>query len=312
MLVEKYRPRSLDEIIGHKRIVESMRSYVRTKQMPNILLVGKSGTGKTAMAYALRYELGCGNDFLELNASDQRGIETVRTTIKNFARQQKFNPDAPFKLLLLDEADAMTKDAQNALRRTMEQYWKNCRMILTINTLGKLIPALRSRCAVYHMRGLMPSQVKSLLQRVSRKELGADQFISDFTLDAITKVVKGDCRLALNTLEAILHLENPTAEDVFRIVGEIEPHHVFELIHQMAKGEVKALDTMNTLVNRDGASSSAILNQIYYSVLRNKVPGLSEEKRLRVLANLSLPYTTNDIKLASFISRVIIDAQSSD
>jgi len=231
----------------------------------------------------------------------------VRTTIKNFAHQRKFNPEAPFKLCLLDEADAMTRQAQDALRRTMERYWRNCRFILTVNVLGRLIPAIQSRCAIYYMRGLHPSHVKKLLKRIAVLE--TNNFISDFTIDAIAKIAKGDMRLALNILEGILHIEKPKAEDVFAMVGETDPHHVFELIHQMSKGEAKALHTMQQLINRDGISSSALLNQIYYAVLNDKVQGLSEEKRLRILANLALPYTTDDIKLASFVCKVILDSR---
>ena len=288
-----------------------MKGFAAKKELPNILFVGRAGTGKTACAYALRNELGCndGSSFLELNASDDRGIDIVRNIIKQFARQKRY-ADVPFKLCLLDQADGLTKPAQNALLRVMEMYHTNVRFILTANVLGKLSQMMISRCIIFHLRGLHPAHMRTLLKRIATKELqGTNRFVSDFIIDAIVKVAHGDARLAINTLEGILNLENPTAEDVFQCVGRTDPTHVFALLHRAVKGKIdETFDTFNLLINRDGSSPTAILQQIFYSTLRGSVRGLTGQQRLVILKHLgSLPYVTDDIKLASFLARMLLD-----
>ena len=307
MLIEKYRPKSLDEIVGQKRVVTILKQFVKKREMPNILLVGRAGTGKTACAYALRYELGCHDisSFRELNASDERGIKVVREIIKNFARQKAY-VNVPFKICLLDQADGLTKQAQDALLRVMEQYHKSVRFILTVNVLGRLSQMMVSRCSIFHMRGLHPANMMKLLKKVSSAE---KQWISDFVLKAIAEVAHGDARMALNTLEAMFGLEKPTAEDVYAVVGETDPTHVYQLIHRAVKGRVDdTLSAMRLLIRRDGASATALLQQMYYATLSGKIPGLTENQRLRILIHLGdLPYVTDDIKLTAILSKILSD-----
>jgi len=139
---KKYRPKTFNDIIGQEHIIESIKSMI--PDIPHMLFKGPPGTGKTTMAEIIARELGLANDFKEMNASDERGIAVVQNKIKNFAKNAGF--EGSFRLILLDEADALTPDAQNALRRIMEQYESNCRFILTCNYPQKITGAITSRC----------------------------------------------------------------------------------------------------------------------------------------------------------------------
>lgn len=144
---EKYRPKTLDDIIGQKEIVESLKAFVRQKNMPHLLFAGPAGIGKTTCTLSLAHDL-FGDDYrgnvLEMNASDERGIDVVRGVIKDFARVLSMS-GVPFKIIFLDEADALTPDAQHALRRTMELYSNTTRFILSANYSSKIIEPLQSR-----------------------------------------------------------------------------------------------------------------------------------------------------------------------
>ncbi|HJJ55254.1 MAG TPA: replication factor C small subunit, partial [Methanocorpusculum sp.] len=152
--IEKYRPRKLDEVVGQKEIVDRLKLYASSKSLPHLLFTGSAGIGKTTCAVALAREMfgdTWSMNFRELNASDERGIDVVRTQIKQFARTSPLG-DAEFKVLFLDEADALTNDAQAALRRTMENYAETCRFILSCNYSSKIIDPIQSRCAIYRFK----------------------------------------------------------------------------------------------------------------------------------------------------------------
>ena len=147
--VEKYRPQKLEDVVGQKQIISRLEKYVGEGSMPNLMFTGPAGVGKTTTALALvKSILGeyWRQNFLELNASDARGIDTVRDRIKNFCRLKPVG--APFRIIFLDEVDNMTKDAQHALRREMEMYTKTASFILSCNYSSKIIDPIQSRCAI--------------------------------------------------------------------------------------------------------------------------------------------------------------------
>ncbi len=169
---EKYRPRSLDEITNQKEIVDRLKGFVRARSMPHCLFAGPPGTGKTTAAICLARDLfgvATADSFSELNASDERGINVVRERVKTFARTRTLG-DVPFKILVLDEADNMTGDAQQALRRTMERYTETCRFILACNYSSRIIEPIQSRCAPFRFVPLSDEDVAERLRDVSRRE----------------------------------------------------------------------------------------------------------------------------------------------
>jgi replication factor C small subunit len=205
--VEKYRPKKLDEVVGQDEITRRLKTYVKARNLPNMLFSGAPGVGKTTAALALAIEL-FGEEweanFLELNASDERGIDVVRGKIKDFARTKALRGD--FKIIFLDEADALTKDAQNAMRRSMERYSGVCRFILSCNYSilscnysSKIIEPIQSRCAIFRFRLLKEPAVKERLLYISKKE---GLTLSDDAMESLLSSAGGDLRRAINMLQS--------------------------------------------------------------------------------------------------------------
>ena len=170
--IEKYRPEKLDDIAGQDEIVRRLKSYVKTRNLPHLLFSGPPGVGKTAASISIVREIygeGWRNNFIELNASDERGIDIIRHKVKDFARMAPLG-DADFKVIFLDEADALTNDAQSALRRTMERYSATTRFILSCNYSSKIIEPIQSRCAVYRFRALSGEAIGKRISYIAAEE----------------------------------------------------------------------------------------------------------------------------------------------
>ncbi len=307
--VEKYRPRTLDEIVNQKDIVNRLKAFVARKSMPNLIFSGPAGTGKTTCAYALARDLygdELQGNILELNASDERGIETIRTRVKDFARSAVLG-GVPFKLLILDEADNMTADAQQALRRTMERYSRNTRFILDCNYSSKIIEPIQSRCAIFRFKPLIKEDLIGYLKKICENE---NVEITLEGLDSIYYVSEGDMRKAINVLEAAASLNTKITPDViYQVTGMAKPEEVREMIELAFKGKfAESRSKLRTLLIEYGLSGDEILKQIFNEAL--KLP-IDEKLKLQITESVGeVEYrvtqgASEDVQLTALLAKLV-------
>jgi replication factor C small subunit len=261
---EKYRPKTLDEVIGQEQIVRRLKSYVKSGNLPHLLFSGPPGVGKTACAVALAKDMfgdAWQNNFIELNASDERGIEVVRSNIKNFARTSPLG-EARFKIIFLDEADALTADAQSALRRTMERYTATCRFIISCNYSSKIIEPIQSRCAVYRFSPIGPKDIEVMVRRI---EKGEHIKVTPDGLDALVYVARGDMRRAINALQSASTVaKHVTADAVFETMSMARPREIEDMLKLALNGQfMDARNKLDDLLVKYGLSGSDIIDQVY-------------------------------------------------
>jgi len=274
MWVEKYRPKSLDEMINQEEIVARLKRFVEERNLPHLLFVGPAGVGKTTAILALAHDL-YGAEYrsyvMELNASDERGINVIREKVKFFARTAPIG-DVPFKILVMDEADSLTADAQHALRRTMERYTRTCRFCLIGNYSERIIEPIQSRCSIFRFSPLSEEDVRRCLRMIAEKE-GIE--ISPEGYDALHKESRGDLRKAITLLQAAAAASGRgvDAEVVYAILGRVSPRRVEEMIHLSLRGDfLEAREILRSLLIDEGMAAEDILRMIYSEVLRLRIP----------------------------------------
>ena len=264
--IEKYRPRSLSQIVGQEAITSRLKGYVEKKDLPHLLFSGPAGVGKTTSSVAIAQEIygeGWKENFLELNASDERGIDVVRNRIKNFARSSFGKYD--YKIIFLDEADSLTKDAQSALRRTMEQFSHNTRFILSCNYSNRIIDPIQSRCAVFRFPPLSDEAISEKVREIAGEE---GITITEGGVGAIIYVSQGDMRKAINSLQAAsITGEQVEEEGVYKTAASARPEDIHSMVEKALGGDfIEARKILETLLIEGGVSGGDIIDQIYRSV----------------------------------------------
>lgn len=271
--VEKYRPKELSGIVGQDEVVSRLQSFVAKKSLPHLLFAGPPGSGKTTAALCIARELfgeGWRQNFLELNASDERGIDTIRTKVKDYARTRPI-ADVPYKIVLLDESDALTPDAQHALRRTMEMYTHTCRFVLDCNYSSRIIEPIQSRCAIFRFRRLAEKDIAQYLKRIARAE---KLTLTDDGIKAITYVSGGDMRRATNILQAAAALKRKIDEKVIYEVSALaHPEEVREMLQLALAGKFEeARNKLVEMLINKGLSGEDILDQIHREIFNLNLP----------------------------------------
>jgi len=309
MWAEKYRPKSLDDMVDQKTIIERLKSFVRSKNVPHCIFAGPPGTGKTTAAICLARDLygeGYREHLMELNASDERGINVVRETVKTFARSRSIG-DIPFKILILDEADNMTSDAQQALRRTMERYTETCRFIMCANYSGKIIEPIQSRCAPFRFSFLPREEHENYIKHIADCE--AIQLMSD-GVDAIFEVCGGDLRKGINTLQAAASMNKPiSAKLVYSVTGKASPSDVQGMLSTAISGDfLGARKKLRDLIQKYGVAGIDIIRQIHTEIFKAEIPepwkiklaGITGEIDFRLVEGAD-----EEIQLSALLARLV-------
>ena len=279
--IEKYRPKKLKEMVGQEEIRERLSGFINSKSLPHCLFSGPAGIGKTTAALCMANELFGQKwkaNFLELNASDERGIDTIRTKVKDFARTMPINAD--FKIIYLDEADALTRDAQQALRRTMESYSSVCRFILACNYSSKIILPIQSRCAIFRFSRLDKENIKSYLEKVAKAEKIK---LENGTLELIIDISEGDIRKCLNMLQtaAVSTKSKITKDYILQISHRAESKDVRDLLNYALGGEIKKVrEKLYKLLFDYGISGEDLIKQIHKEIYNLDI---DDEKKVKLL-----------------------------
>jgi len=310
--VEKYRPRLLGDVVNQKGIIKRLQQFIKDKSMPHLIFAGPAGTGKTTSALAMvrglyGRKMAINTTFLELNASDARGINVIRTYIKDFAKA-KPPSDIPFKILILDEADNMTAPAQQALRRTMEKYTKNCRMVLICNYSNKIIPPIQSRCVVFRFSSLNKEDIKERIKFIANQEQTS---LTPDGLIALVDVSKGDCRRAINYLQSCSTISKKIDQDiVFRVAGEVPSDKIREILKTAIEGQLQfSLKLLNDIIREYGLSGINIIKNIHREIYDLQISEDLKIELSKLLAESEYRLSqggTEEIQLQALLANIVM------
>jgi replication factor C small subunit len=260
---EKYRPRKFEDIVGQEDIVKRVKSLTNAMNIPHLLFAGPAGVGKSTLALVVVRDLfgeQWRENYLELNASDERGIDVVREKVKDFARTKAISK-IPFKVIFLDEADALTPEAQNALRRTMENYTANCRFILSCNYSSKIIDPIQSRCAIFRFRLLEKKDVEKIVKRICENE---KLQIDEKAVEALFEVSDGDCRRVINLLQTTGSISDSITHDLIEtVVPSAKPSDIKVVLEYALSGDfVKSREKLLEIMLKESIAGSDIVKAI--------------------------------------------------
>jgi replication factor C small subunit len=306
---EKYRPKTFNEVVGQDPIVKRIKSLTDSINIPHLLFAGPAGTGKSTLALIVVRELFGENwreNYLELNASDERGINIVREKVKGFARTKSLG-NVPFKVIFLDEADALTPEAQQALRRTMENYAGTCRFIMSCNYSSKIIDPIQSRCAIFRFKLLEKKDIKKVMEKISQNEKIE---IDDEAIEEIYEGSDGDCRRSINMLQSLGAISPKISKDLVKtIISDLRPKEVRIILDYAVSGDFEnAKNKLLDLMLKESLSGQDIIKSMQKEIwnltiepeLKVKLTEKTGEAEFRIVEG-SDPFVQLQSLLASFV-----------
>lgn len=260
---EKYRPSAFDDMVGQQEIIKRVKSLVQAMNIPHLLFAGPAGIGKSTLALIIVKELfkeKWRENYLELNASDERGIDVVRQKVKDFARTKALE-NLPFKVIFLDEADALTNEAQNALRRTMENYSSTCRFILSCNYSSRIIDPIQSRCVVFRFKLLEKKDILKVMRTIAERE---KLKLAEDALDLLYETSEGDCRRAINLLQATASISADVNFEMVRMIASsAKPKDIKVVLDYALAGDfVSSRNKLLDVMLRESISGTDIIKSI--------------------------------------------------
>lgn len=264
---EKYRPDNLDDILGHDAVLHKLSTYVNDGGMPHLMFVGQSGVGKTTTAMAIAKEIYSGNwkaNFVELNRSDQRGIDAIREDVKEEAMSRSLT-EKDFRIIYMDDADDLTDQAQAAFRRMMENYSENIRFILSCRSLSKIIDPLQSRCALFRFRPISKEDIETWIRRIEEEE---GFRIDQDAINVLARVSKGNLRDVTNLLQVCASKEQEIDENVVKsAIQETKKADIKGMILRAQRNDfMDVREELYDLLIEEGYSEDKILEMVHEEI----------------------------------------------
>jgi len=306
---EKYRPSKFEELIGQDEIVKRVSSLTNSMNIPHLLLAGPAGTGKSTLALIIVKELykdTWKENYLELNASDERGIQIVREKVKNFARTKSLGA-VPFKIIFLDEADALTTEAQQALRRTMENYSATCRFILSCNYSSKIIDPIQSRCVAFRFKLLEKKDIEKVIKKIEQKE---NLSVPMESIEVLYEGSEGDCRRCINLLQSTASISPNISPDlVSAILSNAKPKEIKVVLDYALSGDFQSSkEKLFDIMLRESVSGQDVIKAIQKEIwnlpiepmLKVRLTEITGETEFRIVEG-SDPFIQLQSLLASFV-----------
>ena len=306
---EKFRPSEFIELVGQDEIVKRVEALTKSLNIPHLLFAGPAGTGKSTLALIIVKNLYGQNwkeNYLELNASDERGINIVREKVKNFARTKSLG-NINFKIIFLDEADALTPEAQQALRRTMENYSATCRFILSCNYSSKIIDPIQSRCALFRFKLLERKDIEKVIQKISEKE---NLLIKPDAMEILYEGSEGDCRKAINLIQATASISpSITKELISTIISNAKPKDIKVVLDYALSGDFQmSREKLLDIMLKESISGQEVIKAIQKEIwnlpiepdIKVKLTEKTGEVEFRIVGG-SDPFIQLQSLLASFV-----------